>query len=360
MSGDKPLSQHDIDQLLGAISKPKAPAQDVKTSTRSERSSGVKQKEVTERPFDPGSQHRVVRERLHTLEIINERFARQFRMNLFNLLRRNADITVESVRYQRFQDFSDNIPSPINLNIVAMKPLRGTALIVFPHNMVSMIVENLFGGDGRLISRNEVREFTATEQRIINRVLNLAMDAYQEAWRTVFQIKMSYIRSEMQPKFASITTSPSELVVATTFHLEVGHLEANFQICMPYSMIEPLRDRLTNLRADGSSASDQAWRKRFTQEIQESEVELVTEFVQIPVRLPQIMGLKVGDVLPVELPTTVTATVSGIPVLESEYGAVNDHRALRVKKVLENHVMPTQKREIGSVFKAPAEDFENE
>lgn len=360
MSGDKPLSQHDIDQLLGAISKPKQPAQEIKSASRRERSGRVKQKDVNERPFDPGSQHRVVRERLHTLEIINERFARQFRMNLFNLLRRNADITVESVRYQRFQDFSDEIPSPINLNIVSMKPLRGSALIVFPHNMVSMIVENLFGGDGRLITRNDTREFTATEQRIINRVLNLAMDAYQEAWRTVYQIKMSYIRSEMQPKFASITTSPSELVVSTTYHLEVGHLEANFNICMPYSMIEPLRDRLTNLRADGSSASDQAWRQRFSKELQESEVELVTEFAQIPVRLPQIMGLKVGDVLPVDLPATVTASVSGIPVLECDFGASNDHRALRVKKVLENHVMPTRKREVGSVFAAPAEDFEND
>lgn len=340
MSGDKPLSQHDIDALLGSVSKPKTSSEDAKTSSRSMRSSSVKQKDVEARPFDPGSQHRVVRERLHTLEIINERFARQFRMNLFNLLRRNADISVESVRYQRFQDFSDSLPSPTNINIIAMKPLRGTSLVVFPTNMVSMIVENLFGGDGRFMTRNETREFTGTEQRIINRVLNLAIDAYQEAWRAVYPLKINFIRSEMQPKFASITSSPSEIVVTTTFHLEVGNLDSSFQICMPYSMIEPLRDRLTNLRADASSASDKVWRDRISNELQSSHVDLITQFLDIPVRLPQVLALKVGDVLPVELPKTVTATVSGLPVLECEYGSLNKRRALRVTRVLENHAYP--------------------
>ncbi|EGN75984.1 flagellar motor switch protein FliM [Idiomarina sp. A28L] len=362
MAGDKPLSQHDIDELLGSVSKPMKPADDVNTSSRQERFGGIKERNAGERPFDPGTQHRVVRERLHTLEIINERFARQFRMNLFNLLRRNADISVESVRYQRFQDFSDKLPTPINLNIIAMKPLRGTALVVFPQNMVSMIVENLFGGDGRFITRNEMREFTGTEQRIINRVLNLAMDAYQEAWRAVFQLKISYIRSEMQPKFASITSSPSEIVVTTTFHLEVGNLDSSFQICMPYSMIEPLRDRLTNLRADASSATDKAWKERITQELQSSDVELTTNFLDIPVRLPQVMALKVGDVLPVSLPKVVTATVSGLPVLECEYGSLNKHRALRVIKILENHALasPNKADNVSAYGDATSEDYDDD
>lgn len=289
-----------------------------------------------QRPFDPGSQNRVVRERLHTLEVINERFARQFRMNLFNLLRRNADITVESVRYQRFSDFADAIPTPTNLNIIAMKPLRGTGLVVFPHAMVSMIVENLFGGDGRFITRNDSREFTGTEQRIIQRVLNLAIDAYQESWRSVYPLDINFIRSEMQPKFAAITSSPSEIVVNTTFHLEVGNLESNFKICMPYSMIEPLRDKLSNLRADAGGGNDKLWRQRISQELQSSSIDLVADFIDIPLRLPQVMSLKPGDVIPIELPKKVTATVNNLPVLECEFGSVNSHRALKVTKVIEN------------------------
>ena len=350
MSSGPQLSQEELDALLAGLVEEENPAaeSDLTASGTHGRAAAKgnadndfvrpnRRTKGKQTPFDPGSQVRIVRERLHTLEIINERFARQFRMNLFNLLRRNADITVESMRYQRFSDFSESTPSPINLNIIAMKPLRGSALIVFPHAMVSMIVENLFGGDGRFMTRNEAREFTGTEQRIINRVLNLAIDAYQESWRSVHPLEITYVRSEMQPKFAAITSSPSEIVVTTTFHLEVGHLESNFKICMPYSMVEPLRDKLTNLRADAGSSSDQIWRERITHELQASTVELVADFVEIPMRIPQVMSLKPGDVLPIELPTTVQASVNSLPIMECEYGSFNHNRALKVKRLLENH-----------------------
>lgn len=352
MSNGPQLSQEELDTLLASMVEEENLAAESVMATPSTSAAGqtvsssgadvefvrpkgrAKSKQTL---FDPGSQVRIVRERLHTLEIINERFARQFRMNLFNLLRRNADISVESMRYQRFSDFADSTPSPINLNIIAMKPLRGSALMVFPHAMVSMIVENLFGGDGRFMTRNEAREFTGTEQRIINRVLNLAIDAYQESWRSVHPLEITYVRSEMQPKFAAITSSPSEIVVTTTFHLEVGHLESNFKICMPYSMVEPLRDKLTNLRADAGSSSDKIWRERISHELQASSVELVADFVEIPMRIPQVMSLKPGDVLPIELPTTVKASVNSLPIMECEYGSFNQNRALKVKRLLENH-----------------------
>lgn len=339
MSNGHQLSQDELDALV-AKSEEDESAEAVDKS-KQQRKAGNQDRTVNQQPFDPASQARIVRERLHTLEVINERFARQFRMNLFNLLRRNADITVESVRYQRFSDFANATPSPTNINVISMKPLRGSALIVFPHALVSLIVENLFGGDGRFMTRNEAREFTGTEQRIITRVLNLAIDAYQESWRAVHPIEISFIRSEMQSKFATITSSPSEIVVTTTFHLEVGQLESNFSICMPYAMVEPLRDKLTNLRADlGGGRNDQAWRDRITSELQQSSVELVTNFVDIPLRLPQVMSLKPGDVLPIELPETVTATVNSLPVLECEYGSQDENRALRVKRILNNHRFP--------------------
>ncbi|SFR56023.1 flagellar motor switch protein FliM [Pseudidiomarina maritima] len=372
MSNGHQLSQEELDALLAGIATDDDAEADASSTAPLGVDAGIdaltqkpKRKKVKQQPFDPGSQARIVRERLHTLEVINERFARQFRMNLFNLLRRNADISVESVKYQRFSDFADATPTPTNLNIISMKPLRGSALVVFPHAMVSMIVENLFGGDGRFMTRNEAREFTGTEQRIINRVLNLAIDAYQESWRAVHPLEISYVRSEMQPKFAAITSSPSEIVVTTTFHLEVGNLDSHFKICMPYAMVEPLRDKLTNLRADiGGNSNDKAWRQRITHELQASSVELIANFVDIPMRIPQVMSLKPGDVLPIELPDTVTATVNALPIMECEFGSLNNNRALKVMRLLENHRFPQsllRERNKGGIFtplraKEPSDD----
>lgn len=234
MSQDDLLSQDEIDALLKGVSG------EDEAST-----GGDAVSDARVRPYDPATQHRVIRERLHALDIINERFARQFRMSLFNLLRRSADITVESVRYQSYSDFARHIPVPTNINLISMKPLRGTALVVFPPSLVFMVVDNLFGGDGRFVTKSEGREFTHTEQRIIQRLLKLSIDAYQDAWKSVYPLEIDYTRSEMQVRFANITSSPNEIVVTSTFHLEVGNLASNFQICMPYSMIEPIRDLLS-------------------------------------------------------------------------------------------------------------------
>ncbi|GAA5110629.1 flagellar motor switch protein FliM [Alloalcanivorax gelatiniphagus] len=322
MAQDDLLSQEEIDALLNG------PGGDEDS-----------QPERDKRPkaYDPASQHRVIRERLHALDIINERFARLFRVSLFNLIRRSADITVDSVRYQSFKDFARNLPVPTNLNLIAMKPLRGTGLMVFPPSLVFMVVDNLFGGDGRFVTKSEGREFTNTEQRIIQRILRLAIDGYQDAWKSVYALDISYLRSEIQAKFANITNSPNEIIVNTTFHLEVGNLSSDFQVCMPYSMIEPLREQLNNPILDGrEGTSDYTWGHRMAGEIRQSEVELVAEFLTVPSRISQVMKLKPGDVLPIELPDTVTARVDGVPVLECEYGSRNQQRALRVTRVIDH------------------------
>ncbi|WP_323846731.1 flagellar motor switch protein FliM [Microbulbifer magnicolonia] len=321
MAQDDQLSQEEIDALLHG------PGDGADT--------GAANSPPQLRLYNPATQQRVIRERLHSMDIINERFARHFRVSLFNLIRRSADITVESVRYQSFKDFARNLPVPTNLNLISMRPLRGTGLMVFPPSVVFMVVDSLFGGDGRFVTRSEGREFTNTEQRVIQRILRLAISAYQDSWQSVYKLDISYLRSELQARFANITNSPNEIIVNTTFYLEVGNLSDHFQICMPYSMIEPLRDLLTNPVADGRNAGDNTWNRRMAGEIRQSEVELVAEFASLPSRIGAVMDLKRGDVLPLDLPGTVTARVDGVPVLECEFGSRNGQRALRVSRMIE-------------------------
>ncbi|SHF11082.1 flagellar motor switch protein FliM [Modicisalibacter ilicicola DSM 19980] len=331
MSQDDLLSQDEIDALLKGVSG------EEETTDKGDTSSTGRI-----RPYDPATQHRIIRERLHALDMINERFARQFRMSMFNLLRRSADITVESVRYQSYSDFSRHLPVPTNVNLIAMKPLRGTALVVFPPSLVFMVVDNLFGGDGRFLTKSEGREFTHTEQRIIQRLLHLAIDSYQDSWKSVFPLEIDYVRSEMQVRFANITSSPNEIVVTSTFHLEVGNLSSDFQICMPYSMIEPVRDRLSGPLTDHGAGGDRHWGQRMAGEIKHSQVELVADFVDIEASIAQVMSLKVGDVLPIELPEIVPARVDGVPVMNCEFGSQHGQRALRVRRLIDHAVQNTK------------------
>lgn len=285
------------------------------------------------KPYDPHTQRRVIRERLHSLEIINERFARQFRMGLFNLLRRSPDITAGNITIQPYHEFARNLPVPTNLNLLHLNPLRGTCLMAFSSGMVFMAVDNLFGGDGRFPTKADGREFTPTEQRVIHRMLSMAREAYEFAWSTIYKIKTEYIRSEVQVKFTNITSSPNDVVVTTPFSIEIGSHRGEFNICIPFSTIEPLRELLSNPPMDNSRYEDSNWRGMLASQMRETELELVARFSGVETRLSNVMQMKKGDVISLDKQEFIEASVGGVPVFSAKYGSVNNQYALKVERM---------------------------
>ncbi|MGV8893098.1 MAG: flagellar motor switch protein FliM [Burkholderiaceae bacterium] len=317
---DNFLSQEEVDALLKGVN---GDQDDIQAP---EDTSGV-------RPYNLATQERIVRGRMPTLEIINERFARLLRIGLFNFLRRSCEVSVGTVRVSKYSEFIRNLVVPTNLNLVHMKPLRGTALMVFDPNLVFLIVDNLFGGDGRFHTRVEGRDFTQTEQRIIQRILSVVFEAYAKSWEPVYPVEFEYIRSEMNTQFANIAT-PNEVVVATTFTLELGSVSGEMHFCMPYSMIEPIRDTLTSSLQGEALEVDKRWVRLMTQQIQIAEVEIVANLGSAKINLGDILNMRAGDVIPFSIYEIVEATVDSVPVMECSYGVFNGQYALRVEKLL--------------------------
>ena len=314
------LSQDEVDALLKGVTGEQDDAE------IQEDTSGV-------RPYNLATQERIVRGRMPTLEIINERFARLFRIGLFSFMRRTAEISVGPVRVTKYSEFIRNLVVPTNLNLVQIKPLRGTALIVFDPTLVFLIIDNLFGGDGRFHTRVEGRDFTQTEQRIIQRVLNIFFENYSKAWSHIYPIEFEYVRSEMNTQFANIAT-PNEVVVTTTFTLEIGPSNGEIHCCMPYSMIEPIRDLLSSSLQGETLDVDKRWTRLMTQQIQTAEVEIVANMGSADSTLREVLNMQVGDVIPLNIPETIQATVDQVPVMECSYGTLNGQYALRVEKLI--------------------------
>ncbi len=316
------LSQEEVDALLKGVNG------DQDDVAAQEDVAGV-------RTYNLATQERIVRGRMPTLEIINERFARLLRVGLFNFLRRSAEVSVGSVRVSKYSEFIRNLVVPTNLNLVHMKPLRGTALMVFDPGLVFLLVDNLFGGDGRFHTRVEGRDFTQTEQRIILRILDIVFEAYTKSWEPVYPVEFEYIRSEMNTQFANIAT-PNEVVVASTFTVELGSVSGQIHFCMPYSMIEPIRDSLTSSLQGEALEVDKRWIRLMTQQIQIAEVELVASLGTAKVNFDEILNMRVGDIIPLQIPEFIAATVDGVPVMDCTYGVMNGQYALKVEKLLAN------------------------
>lgn len=314
------LSQEEVDALL------KGATGDSDEAQEEEDKGGV-------RPYNIATQERIVRGRMPTYEIINERFARLLRIGLFNFMRRTVDIAVGPVKVIKFSEFVRNLVVPTNLNMVHMKPLRGTALLVFDPDLIFLIVDNLFGGDGRYHTRVEGRDFTQTEQRIIQRLLDVVFEEYEKSWKSVYPVNFEYIRSEMNPQFATIAT-PNEVVVAVTFDIDMGNKGGGLHVCIPYSMVEPIRDILYSALQGDHMEVDKRWIKLMSQQVQGAEVELVANLGHTKVTFEQILSMQIGDIIPLEIPKTITVNVSGVPVLDCRYGTMNGRYALKVNTLI--------------------------
>ncbi len=320
---DKFLSQDEVDALLKGVG---GDQDDDKPAGDAE---GV-------RDYNLATQERIVRGRMPTLEIINERFARLLRIELFNLLRRSVEVSVGPVRITKYSDFIRNLVVPTNLNLVHINPLRGTALMVFDPTLVFLVVDNLFGGDGRFHTRVEGRDFTQTEQRIIQRILSVVFETYSKSWAPVYPVEFEYIRSEMNTQFANIAT-PNEVVVVTTFNIELGPASGEMHFCFPYSMVEPIRDMLTSPLQGEVLGADKRWVKLMTQQIQTAEIEIVADLAKTKLQLGDVLNMKVGDVIPLNIDESIEAQVDGVPVMLCKYGLFNGQYALRVEKLLRSN-----------------------
>ena len=220
------LSQDEVDALLQGIT-----GESQKLEQEETPSGGI-------RSYDLSSQERIVRGRMPTMEIINERFARNIRIGLFNFIRKSPEISIGGIKVQKYSAFLREIVVPTNFNIVSVKPLRGSGLIVCDPSLVFAVIDSLFGGSGKFHTRIEGRDFSPTEQRIITRLVEVVIAEYKKAWQGIYPLELEYQRSEMQPQFANIAT-PSEIVVATSFTMEIGETSGTVHFCIPYSTLEP-------------------------------------------------------------------------------------------------------------------------
>ena len=317
------LSQDEVDALLQGI------------TGESQKLEAEEVPEGAVREYNLASQERIVRGRMPTMEIINERFARNIRIGIFNLIRKSPEVSIGGIKVQKYSAFLREIVVPTNFNIVSVKPLRGSGLIVCDPNLVFSVIDALFGGGGKYHTRIEGRDFSPTEQRIILRLVETICNEYKKAWTGIYPLELAYQRSEMQPQFANIA-SPSEIVVATSFTLEIGETSGAVHLCIPYSTLEPIRDVLySNVQGD-STEPDKRWINLLTTQIQAAEVQLVAELATAPATVEQLLAFKPGDFIELDLDPAIQAKVDGVPVLDCHYGTANGRYAIKIDRLISN------------------------
>ncbi|GGP45293.1 flagellar motor switch protein FliM [Shewanella saliphila] len=311
------LSQDEIDALLHGVDD--VDEDDIEESSEDARS------------YDFSSQDRIVRGRMPTLEIVNERFARHLRISMFNMMRRAAEVSINGVQMLKFGEYVHTLFVPTSLNMVRFSPLKGTALITMEARLVFILVDNFFGGDGRFHAKIEGREFTPTERRIVQLLLKIIFEDYKDAWAPVMDVEFEYLDSEVNPAMANIV-SPTEVVVINSFHIEVDGGGGDFHITMPYSMIEPIRELLDAGVQSDKQDTDMRWSQALRDEIMDVQVGFDANIVEHEVTLRDVMGFKAGDIIPIDLPEHIMMRIEDLPTYRCKLGKSRDNLALKISE----------------------------
>ena len=317
------LSQDEIDALLHGVDEG-----DVDTGEDEVLDSG------DVRGYDFNSEDRIVRGRMPTLEMINERFARYLRISMFNMLRRSIDVSVGGIQTLKFGEYIHTLFVPTSLNLIKIKPLKGTALLVIEPALVFILVDNFFGGEGKFHAKIEGREFTPTEQRVIHMFMEICFADLVKAWEPVLPIEFEFNSREINPQFANIV-SPSEVVVVSSLHVELEGGGGHIHLSLPYSMLEPIRELLDAGIQSDKNDTDDRWSTALGDEIKTADVEVSSILANTSLSLREVMNLKPGDIIPVELEDEINVYAEGVPVFKGHHGVHNSQYAIKIEGKVE-------------------------
>ena len=317
------LSQDEVDALLGGVD-------DGAIDTSAE--DGDYDGEA--RSFDFNNQERIVRGRLPTLEMINERFARYFRISFFDMLRKSPEISVNGIEMVKFNEYIQTLFVPTSLSMIKMTPLRGTGLIMLDPKLVFILVDNFFGGDGTIHAKIEGREFTSTELRVIEKVVHICFEDLVKAWEPVMAVNFNYHNHEVNPSMATIV-SPTEVVVVSNFHVELDGGGGDIHVVYPYSMIEPIRTLLDAGVQSDHGDIDERWAILLKEELMHAKINLQALFVEKQLPVSDLINFKAGDIIPFDLPEQVMILAEDMPIIRGQYGEHQGNAAVKVEEVVE-------------------------
>jgi flagellar motor switch protein FliM len=315
------LSQVEVDALLKGLSNG-----DIKTEPE-------KEEEITDsvRPYDFRKQERAIRGRMPALEMINEKFSRSVRTSVFNLLKKTVDVNPEGMKTMKFEEFLRNIQVPSSLNIFQFSTLRGQGLLVIDPNLVFIIVDSYFGGDGRFHSRIEGRDFTNVEQAVVRKVVDVMLGEMSEIWQPVHPVRFNLVRSEMNPQFVNIMAY-TEPVVVSTFRMDIETGANKFFFCIPYSSLEPIKEKIYGTSKAGSDASDNKWSATLKDQFNGVPLTISSEIGKARINVSELVNLKAGDIIQLDRKARdpLVVDVEGIHKFLAAPGVQDNNYALQI------------------------------
>lgn len=326
------LSQSEVDALLAAVTDG-----EVRTSELGSNAKNLTEDTRNIISYDLTSQDRIIRGRLPQLEVIYEKFMRSFRVSLSSALRKIASITLTSTEFLKFGEFINTLPIPTCMSVLRFNNLRGSALFVIEAKLAYALVDSFFGGADRPYAKLENKEFTPIELQIVKKVVELAINDLEQSWSTIEKIGCSFQRTEINPQFVGIVP-PTDVVIASTFDVELEQASGTISIVIPYSTIEPIKQKLsTGFQVESDQTDKKLWTSIIKEQLLETDVDIKVNLGETEIKLKDLMTLKVGDIIPLTQDSSgeLDVQVENVKKFKGYYGVHHGTVAMQITKQIE-------------------------
>lgn len=326
------LSQDEVDALLSAVNDDGEPSAGAAGEGGAEFAAEEESQENIQ-PYDLTNQDRVIRGRMPILEIIYERFIRQFRVSLSNSLRKISTISMISTDLLKFGEFVNTLPIPSCMCIMRFNELRGPALIVFESKLAYAIIDSYFGGTDRPFTKIEGKEFTSIELSFMRRVMDMAINDLEEAWAPVHSIDAQYVRTEINPQFVGVVP-PSDVIITTTFEVEFESASGTIMVVIPYSTIEPIKQKLSSSFQSENDVVDTLWTRSLQEHVQNAEATAIVKLGETDMSIGDLVSLQIGDIIPLsqEVSGELDLEIEGANKMKCLIGTYKGNRAVQVTR----------------------------
>lgn len=270
-----------------------------------------------------------------SIDMINERFIRTFRLGLVEMLRTSPKVNPNQVEIVRFGDYLKSLKAPLSVNVVRMNPLRGNSIVVIDPTVVFSSLDSFFGGFGKGVGNLPPgRLFTPTESRIIHMILEVFFRSLKDAWSAVLPVDFELVSSEINPQFAQIADE-NDLVILTRFEAE-GNMDAQgfIDLVYPYASLKPIRELLRSRvqSGDGNDESDKQWREELEEAVDSASLEARVLLGSVESSFGDIETMKEGDVLFFKKPELARLLVNGLPAFDVQVGSIGAQTAVQIER----------------------------
>ena len=328
------LSQSEVDALLAAVSDGDVSSSEKPKQDSAANVGGVKTDDRKIVAYDLTSQDRIIRGRLPQLEVIYEKFMRAFRVSLSSALRKIASITLTGTEFLKFGEFINTLPMPTCMSVLRFGNLRGSALFVIESKLAYALVDSFFGGADRPYTKIDGKDFTPIELQIVQKVVGLAINDLEAAWASIEKIGCSFVRTEVNPQFVGIVP-PTDVVIASTFDVELENASGTISIVIPYATIEPIKQKLsTGFQVESDQTDKRLWTSIIQEQLLETDMGIKVNLGETEIKLRELMTLKVGDVIPLDQDASgeFDVEVEGVKKFKGYYGIHHGTVAVQVTR----------------------------